>query len=79
MEFNMRLIKVVFLLKAKPPASLNNMEYFAYGGSYDEAQEKAETQLKLDLMVVATRLNSNMEDLLRHFTRMVLTDVSIIG
>ena len=75
---NRKLMKAIFTIRIKSPASLKSMEYFTFEASKEEAQEKAQAHFNRDISEVADRLNSVVEDLTRYFKACVLTEVNII-
>ncbi len=71
----MRLIKVVYLLKCKAPASLSDMEYYAIEKDYEAAAEKAEAKLDVDLAEMARKYNTLSGDLKRYYENRVFIDL----
>tara|TARA_R110000765_G_scaffold333395_1_gene423930 strand:- start:194 stop:421 length:228 start_codon:yes stop_codon:yes gene_type:complete len=73
-----RLIKVTFMLKAKHPASLKNMEYFSFAESNEEAQKKTEVKFDVDLASVAFNFGSEYGDIRRHYKRVIFQDIDFV-
>tara|TARA_R110000765_G_scaffold22742_3_gene58009 strand:+ start:1815 stop:2042 length:228 start_codon:yes stop_codon:yes gene_type:complete len=73
-----RLIKVTFMLKAKHPASLKDMEYFSFAESNEEAQKKAEIKFDVDLAGMALNFRTEEGDISRHYKRVIFQDIDLV-
>ena len=73
-----RLIKVTFMLKAKHPASLKDMEYFSFAESNEEAQKKAAVKFDFDMAGMALDFGTEQGDLSRHYKRVIFQDIDLV-